>query len=365
MVNSMMAPYYPWTTSYFGGIATLTKAFPNVGFMFDHWEFNVGPMMNAITEDTNGVMLTAPDYITAVFIATNPDLDGDGITNDDEINIYGTDPNNPDTDGDGISDGDEINNGSDPLNPCDPNPNSPLCDADGDGLLAPDEANGCLSDNDPDSDDDGLTDGEEVTGIDDPSTTLVPSGISDPCNPCDPDPNSSACVDSDGDGVPDPTEASNGTNPADPCSYIVTSVTMPVVSGEDCDGDGYTDETEIANGTNPFDPCDPDPNGIDCMEGLHVPTGFSPNEDNNNDMFTIIVGKNIKDFTFYIYDRWGNNITTVKKSDAEKNAAGETIIWDGLFNGQECNTGVYPFMIEVKYDDGSAELLSGNVTLIR
>jgi Bacterial TSP3 repeat len=36
------------------------------------------------------------------------DTDGDGLTDDDEINIYGTDPNNPDTDGDGINDGDEV-----------------------------------------------------------------------------------------------------------------------------------------------------------------------------------------------------------------------------------------------------------------
>ncbi|MDL1981652.1 MAG: hypothetical protein LWX02_09340 [Deltaproteobacteria bacterium] len=33
--------------------------------------------------------------------------DEDGLTDDDEINIYGTNPNDPDTDGDGINDGDE------------------------------------------------------------------------------------------------------------------------------------------------------------------------------------------------------------------------------------------------------------------
>jgi len=36
------------------------------------------------------------------------DTDEDGLTDDDEINIYGTDPNNPDTDGDGINDGNEV-----------------------------------------------------------------------------------------------------------------------------------------------------------------------------------------------------------------------------------------------------------------
>jgi hypothetical protein len=38
----------------------------------------------------------------------NPDTDGDGVADGDEINIYGTDPLNPDTDGDGASDGNEL-----------------------------------------------------------------------------------------------------------------------------------------------------------------------------------------------------------------------------------------------------------------
>ena len=41
--------------------------------------------------------------------------DGDGLSDDDEINIYGTDPFNPDTDGDGAGDGVEVNAGYDPL----------------------------------------------------------------------------------------------------------------------------------------------------------------------------------------------------------------------------------------------------------
>ncbi|MBN8881021.1 MAG: hypothetical protein J0H73_01740, partial [Salana multivorans] len=43
------------------------------------------------------------------------DADGDGLTNGEEEEDHGTDPNNPDTDGDGLSDGDEVKNGSDPL----------------------------------------------------------------------------------------------------------------------------------------------------------------------------------------------------------------------------------------------------------
>jgi hypothetical protein len=54
----------------------------------------------------------------------NPDTDGDGISDGDEVHKYHTNPLNPDTDGDGLSDGDEIRLGTNPLNP----------DTDGDGI---------------------------------------------------------------------------------------------------------------------------------------------------------------------------------------------------------------------------------------
>jgi len=41
-----------------------------------------------------------------------------------------------------------------------------------------------------DSDMDGLTDCEELDGVDDPTTDAAPDGTSDPMNPCDPDPTS-------------------------------------------------------------------------------------------------------------------------------------------------------------------------------
>lgn len=58
---------------------------------------------------------------SASLAATTPcagavDTDSDGLTDDDEINIYFTNPNNPDTDGDGLNDGDEVNvHGTNPL----------------------------------------------------------------------------------------------------------------------------------------------------------------------------------------------------------------------------------------------------------
>src|SRR5215212_7062920 len=59
------------------------------------------------------------------------DTDGDGISDDYEINVYATDPGLWDTDGDGLSDGEELlTTGTDPF----------VWDTDGDGVSDGDEA---------------------------------------------------------------------------------------------------------------------------------------------------------------------------------------------------------------------------------
>jgi len=70
---------------------------------------------------------------------TDPDDDGDGLLDGDEVNVYSTDPLNPDSDSDGLSDGDEVNlYGTNPLS----------ADSDGDGLsdsldVAPTDGGDC------------------------------------------------------------------------------------------------------------------------------------------------------------------------------------------------------------------------------
>ena len=85
------------------------------------------------------------------------DSDGDGISDDDERGIYGTDPSSADTDGDGISDGDEADFWGYRWG----------VDDDGDGLV------NLL---DSDSDGDGFSDGEEMYyGFDPCDATSRPS----------------------------------------------------------------------------------------------------------------------------------------------------------------------------------------------
>jgi gliding motility-associated-like protein len=165
-------------------------------------------------------------------------------------------------------------------------------------------------------------------------------------------------IDTDGDGVLDLVETTDGTNVNNPCSYLVSSVTETILSGSDCDEDGILDEVEIANGTNPFDPCDPNEATIDCINGIYLPTGFSPNGvgDQSNEELIILVGKDVLSFTLYIYDRWGNKM--VETSD-------KNFTWDGTYNGEPCNAGVYAYVLEVRYITGANENRSGNITLIR
>ncbi|WP_397363389.1 gliding motility-associated C-terminal domain-containing protein [Olleya sp. R77988] len=210
----------------------------------------------------------------------DPDTDGDGVTDGQEA-LDGTDPNDEcdyviasitlpidsgaDCDNDGLLDVEEITGVDDPSTPADPagnttDPADPDTDGDGvtdgqealDGTDPNDECDYVIAsitlpiDSGADCDNDGLLDVEEITGVDDPSTPADPAGnTTDPADP-----------DTDGDGVTDGQEALDGTDPNDECDYLVASITLPITAGVDCDGDGVLDATEVANGTDPNDACD-------------------------------------------------------------------------------------------------------------
>ena len=97
-----------------------------------------------------------PDDQEAVYGSDplNPDFDGDGLADGDEVYMYGTDPTSNDTDGDGLIDGEEVFGfGTNPLS----------SDSDGDGLIDADEI--YTYGTNPtafDTDGDGVPDGEEV-----------------------------------------------------------------------------------------------------------------------------------------------------------------------------------------------------------
>lgn len=67
------------------------------------------------TEDADSDGLTVSDEETAGSDPRNPDTDGDGLSDGDEMNIHGTDPLLADTDGDSQSDASELAAGTNPL----------------------------------------------------------------------------------------------------------------------------------------------------------------------------------------------------------------------------------------------------------
>lgn len=248
-----------------------------------------GPDYIDIDNDDDGIVDNIEGQTTAGYIAPlGLDSDNDGLDDayDTATGSMGINPVNTsgdggpdylvlDTDNDGISDNIE---GWDVDADGTPEVTASGTDADNDGLddaydndiASPDPTNGQVPTDFPDaqlpggdqdwretadSDGDGVLDTQEVTDGTDPnnpcdfvmaSITVTPTG-------------DYLVADCDGDGVTNEDEIADGTNPEDPCDFIATSATLDP-SGDylisDCDGDGVTNGTELSDGTDPADPCD-------------------------------------------------------------------------------------------------------------
>ncbi len=94
-----------------------------------------------------------------------------------------------------------------------------------------------------------------------------------------------------------------------------------------------------------------------------VPTAFTPNNDNNNDIL-IVHGKSKSiDHVelFRIYDRWGELVFENKDFKLNDINSG----WNGNFRNKEMEAGVYVWYLEVEFLDGTMFSLKGSTTLIR
>jgi len=99
---------------------------------------------NARNEFNKGILFLVLD---------EPDIDsdGDGLTDDEEVDTYGTDRFHSDTDYDELLDGEEITIGTDPRSP----------DSDGDGVRDGEEIQIGIDPFNPDTDGDGINDSFE------------------------------------------------------------------------------------------------------------------------------------------------------------------------------------------------------------
>ncbi|MBI5471983.1 MAG: OmpA family protein [Ignavibacteriae bacterium] len=183
-------------------------------------------------DDNDG--LTNGDERTWGTNPRNPDSDGDGLLDGEEVHTYKTHPLKPDTDGDGLNDGEEVK-----THKTDPN----KTDTDEDGLLDGLEVNTHRTDPlKTDTDGDTLTDGDEILKYkSDPMKTDTDGDTladNDEVMKFKTDPSK---ADTDGDGLGDAAEVN--THHTDPLKV-------------DTDGGSVNDGAEINRGTNPLDPKD-------------------------------------------------------------------------------------------------------------
>lgn len=139
----------------------------------------------------------------------------------------------------------------------------------------------------------------------------------------------------------EPSGTQTSTLPA-PCftisdtgSYTVTLIIR--------NNDGCTDTTVLTfNAENP------------CTD-LFVPSAFSPNGDNQNDIL-FVYGSCINFMQFEIYNRWGERVFISTNPDNG---------WDGTWRGQPCESAVFTYVLTGQMDDGTAIEMQGNISLIK
>ncbi len=102
---------------------------------------------------------------------------------------------------------------------------------------------------------------------------------------------------------------------------------------------------------------------IEKKRPVYVPNIFSPNNDGENDYFMIRGNNSLQlIISMEIYNRWGNLVFARKNIPPH---GAETDGWDGTFKGTRLRTGVYTYKIEALFTDGTLEIISGGVTLVR
>ena len=96
---------------------------------------------------------------------------------------------------------------------------------------------------------------------------------------------------------------------------------------------------------------------------IFIPTGFSPNDDEQNDFFTIFSseGSVRQVLTLKIYNRAGNLV--FQNNNFPPNEVSEG--WDGHFRGKQMLADVYLYIAEVKFVNGKVKIYRGDLTLMR
>jgi len=102
---------------------------------------------------------------------------------------------------------------------------------------------------------------------------------------------------------------------------------------------------------------------VDKSRNVFIPSAFSPNGDGANDRFMIFArSESIKEIKrFELFGRWGEKVFQMDNFQPNDPTFG----WDGKLNGENLNTGVFVYYVEVEFVDGFTEIYKGDFTLLR
>jgi gliding motility-associated-like protein len=95
---------------------------------------------------------------------------------------------------------------------------------------------------------------------------------------------------------------------------------------------------------------------VNPIDGIYVPSGFTPNMDGKNEILRPTIGLNLTLVNFSIYNRWGQ-----KLFETNQNEKG----WDGKWNGELQGSGAFVWIISVKDMQGKLIEKKGSFVLIR
>lgn len=142
----------------------------------DLWEtsngFDPNDAADAAQDPDNDGLNNLEEYLNGTDYA-NGDCDGDGLSDGDEVQQYGTNPNSVDTDSDGMPDAWEIEHSLNPLL------SNAGADDDGDRLTNVEEMNLGTDPRSADTDQDGIDDRQEVMALTDPLTADFDGTVAD------------------------------------------------------------------------------------------------------------------------------------------------------------------------------------------
>jgi len=96
--------------------------------------------------------------------------------------------------------------------------------------------------------------------------------------------------------------------------------------------------------------------GKECLQGLHVPKGFTPNNDGKNDLFLPVLGGDVVKYQLTVYNRWGQ--TVFSTNDRFKG-------WDGKYGGGQQDSNVFVWVVTYQLLGEVVKSERGTVMLIR